>query len=159
MKDENLVEVPKDLALAILDWHGGQGSSIYMAGSSGYAGRAVDAEIISEAIDELETSGAPESLVEAMRELLYAWEEQRDPDPDIIAYAVEGPDDDDDDYEDDEDYDSDDDEPPDDEDEDDGLLAKNPGGYPQADGEPIDPAEIKPDLAGMAADRRNKLRR
>lgn len=155
MKDENMVEIPKDLALAILDWHSGQGSSIYAAGSSGFAGRPVDPELVSEAIDELETSGAPESMLDAMREILYAFEEQRDPDPDVIAAGLEDDEEDDDDFYDEED----DDEPPDDEDEEDELQLKNPGGLPQADGEAIDPAEIGPDQAAMAADRRNKLRR
>lgn len=44
----------KQLALKLLDWHGGQWSPLYSVGSSWLAGRDVPSDVIQEAIQELE---------------------------------------------------------------------------------------------------------
>jgi hypothetical protein len=45
----------KELALRLLDWHGGQSSPLYSVGSSWLAGKEVPTENIEAAIDELQT--------------------------------------------------------------------------------------------------------
>ncbi len=44
----------RELALKLLEWHGGQNSYLYSVGSSWFAGRDVPNENIDGAIDELE---------------------------------------------------------------------------------------------------------
>jgi len=44
----------KELALKLLEWHGGQWSPLYSVGSTWLAGKDVPSEIIYEAIEELE---------------------------------------------------------------------------------------------------------
>ena len=44
----------RELALKLLDWHGGQGSNLYSVGSSWLAGHDVPNEVIDGAISELD---------------------------------------------------------------------------------------------------------
>ena len=54
MKVIKTASYKKQLALKILDWHGGQWSDLYSVGSSWLAGHDVPSENISGAISELE---------------------------------------------------------------------------------------------------------
>ena len=55
---------PRDVALALMDWHGGQASALYAVASSWYAGNSVDVDLVEFAADELETaSEGTESLL------------------------------------------------------------------------------------------------
>ncbi len=48
------VILDQDLALRVMDWHGGQGSMVYSLASTGYAGKLVSPSMIDAAVGELE---------------------------------------------------------------------------------------------------------
>lgn len=51
--DEAMVYVDPDLGARVMEWHGGQGTSLYAVGSSSIAGNAVPLSIVDEAIANL----------------------------------------------------------------------------------------------------------
>ncbi len=51
------MKISRAFSLKLLDWHGGQGSALYAAGSTGFAGRCVPKTVLRSAARELELVG------------------------------------------------------------------------------------------------------
>ncbi len=51
---QEIINRRKELAIKLLEWHGGQSSPLYSVGSTWYAGKTVSSDIINSAIREIQ---------------------------------------------------------------------------------------------------------